>query len=287
MSLGTWLRVFRLSSANQLQSLFKTENPLLPVLVEYGNRWKVKNDRRGFIGEDGEFKSGTAIPNVDMSNDTTKNFLPLVTLWYNARIEPLTGRWVRMGGILIGVKLKLDIEDTGTDPAEHRRVPTSWPESGEHDGEREPRLMRATIPPCQMITIELENCREVHDEHSRQSKNLLVAIKRYKSEERKDCVKLQCLLRIMDKEHFFEKPYRWMLIFAMWSLELWIIEIFLDQLGLPYIIIRSDMNNDHCGRAAETFNKQPPSATQILLCTYGCGATGLNLYQNYWIEEAQ
>ncbi|KAE8389561.1 hypothetical protein BDV23DRAFT_184319 [Aspergillus alliaceus] len=121
MSLGTWLRVFRLSSANQLQSLFKTENPLLPVLVEYGNRWKVKNDRRGFIGEDGEFKSGTAIPNVDMSNDTTKNFLPLVTLWYNARIEPLTGRWVRMGGILIGVKLKLDIEDTGTDPAEHRR----------------------------------------------------------------------------------------------------------------------------------------------------------------------
>ncbi|KAL3454916.1 hypothetical protein BJX64DRAFT_295588 [Aspergillus heterothallicus] len=57
---------------------------------------------------------------------------------------------------------------------------------------------------------------------------------------------------------------------------MWLVEMFLDALGVPFTMIKSSMNMEQRTAACDYFN-DPNSDCAMLLTTYICGAYGLNL----------
>src|SRR2546430_583764 len=69
-----------------------------------------------------------------------------------------------------------------------------------------------------------------------------------------------------------------LLIFVEKPMPLWQTEVFLDNLGMDVEVIRSQMDQEARAMAINRFN-DPSSGCQILLTTFSCAASGLNLHE--------
>ncbi|KAE8357262.1 P-loop containing nucleoside triphosphate hydrolase protein [Aspergillus caelatus] len=91
-----------------------------------------------------------------------------------------------------------------------------------------------------------------------------------------ESTKLRYLSRLFEKEGLSDGNLGRWLVFTHWPLIMWMTEMFLDALSIPYIVIRSQMTTDQQNEAVELFTA-PSSPYKVLLTTYTCGAFGLNL----------
>ncbi|KAL4777915.1 hypothetical protein BJX76DRAFT_363239 [Aspergillus varians] len=94
-----------------------------------------------------------------------------------------------------------------------------------------------------------------------------------------ECPKLRLLLDLMFQEGMFistsaEKPR--FLIFCQWPLVLWYASMFLHAISVPFVSIRSSMNESARAQAKSAFT-DPNSNISVLITTYAVGAHGLNL----------
>jgi superfamily II DNA/RNA helicase len=98
-----------------------------------------------------------------------------------------------------------------------------------------------------------------------------------------DAPKLWYLAKILQDEGVLQGPYGKdgkrpgrMLVFCRYPLVMWLVEMFLDALGVPFTTIKSSMNMEQRTAAYGYFN-DPNSDCAILLTTYIRAAYGLNL----------
>ncbi|KAL4958605.1 C-terminal helicase domain-containing protein, partial [Aspergillus stella-maris] len=101
-----------------------------------------------------------------------------------------------------------------------------------------------------------------------------------------DCPKLRYLLKIFDDEGLWEEPFSGVgpvlpkprfLIFTRWPLTAWMVEMFLDALGVRYALIRSGQTSEERS-AAKAYFCNPKSDCQVALASYATGSLGLNLH---------
>jgi hypothetical protein len=96
-----------------------------------------------------------------------------------------------------------------------------------------------------------------------------------------DAAKLRYLLRIFHREGLFSTagkgPRPRFLLFIHWPMVMWLVEMFLDLIGVNYVTIRATMTDGARQEAAERFILAD-SSCDVLLTSYQCGAHGLNLH---------
>jgi hypothetical protein len=96
-----------------------------------------------------------------------------------------------------------------------------------------------------------------------------------------DAAKLQYLLRIFHREGLFSTVGKGLwpcfLLFIHWPMVMWLIKMFLNSIGVNYVIICATMTDGACWEAAEWFISAN-SSCDVLLISYQCGAHGLNLH---------
>ncbi|KAH3002676.1 hypothetical protein KXV52_000701, partial [Aspergillus fumigatus] len=95
-----------------------------------------------------------------------------------------------------------------------------------------------------------------------------------------DAIKLRYLMRIFYQEGLFstgEGPRPRFLVFVHWPMVMWLVEMFLDSIGVNYVTIRATMTDSARREAAEQFISVD-SKCDVLLTSYQCGAHGLNLH---------
>ncbi|KAI9374719.1 hypothetical protein BJX61DRAFT_532170 [Aspergillus egyptiacus] len=94
-----------------------------------------------------------------------------------------------------------------------------------------------------------------------------------------DAPKLRYLLKILHDEGAFNttaaKPPRFIVI-ANWPLVLWVTEMFLNSLSIPFVSMRPNMPAEDRKKAISYFTSTKYRC-QILLTNYTCGTKGLNL----------
>ncbi|KAH2400495.1 hypothetical protein KXV53_005296, partial [Aspergillus fumigatus] len=87
-------------------------------------------------------------------------------------------------------------------------------------------------------------------------------------------------MRIFYQEGLFstgEGPRPRFLVFVHWPMVMWLVEMFLDSIGVNYVTIRATMTDSARREAAEQFISVD-SKCDVLLTSYQCGAHGLNLH---------
>lgn len=91
--------------------------------------------------------------------------------------------------------------------------------------------------------------------------------------------RLRYLFHILVQQGVFDSvgSHPRFLIFCHWPLTLWLVQMFLGTLPLDFVVIRAAMSNTLRSSAIARFN-DPSSSTQVLVTTYNCGATGLNMH---------
>lgn len=95
-----------------------------------------------------------------------------------------------------------------------------------------------------------------------------------------DAIKLRYLMRIFYQEGLFstgEGPRPRFLVFVHWPMVMWLVEMFLDSIGVNYVTIRATMTDSAQREAAEQFISVD-SKCDVLLTSYQCGTHGLNLH---------
>jgi hypothetical protein len=96
-----------------------------------------------------------------------------------------------------------------------------------------------------------------------------------------DAAKLWYLLRIFHWEGLFSTAGKGLrprfLLFVHWPMVMWLVEMFLDSIGVNYVTIRAMMTDGARQEAAERFILAD-SSCDVLLTLYQCGAHGLNLH---------
>ncbi|KAJ5689111.1 hypothetical protein N7462_003503 [Penicillium macrosclerotiorum] len=96
-----------------------------------------------------------------------------------------------------------------------------------------------------------------------------------------ECPRLRYLLLLFHQEGLWKAtgaPSRF-LIFCHWPMTMWVVEMFLDALSLDFVSIRAGMPSEMRTAAIAQFTKEV-STTNVLVTTYNCGATGLNMHAN-------
>lgn len=63
-----------------------------------------------------------------------------------------------------------------------------------------------------------------------------------------------------------------------WPVTLWMTQLFLGVLNVPYQVLRAQVSTELKANAAQEFNG-PQSNVQVLLVTYAVGSLGLNLHK--------
>ncbi|KAK6822118.1 hypothetical protein RU639_006778 [Aspergillus parasiticus] len=91
-----------------------------------------------------------------------------------------------------------------------------------------------------------------------------------------ESAKLRYLARLFEKEGLSDGDSGRWLVFTHWPLVMWMTEMFLDTLSIPYVVIRSQMTAGQRNEAVAAFTASI-SPYKVLLTTYTCGAFGLNL----------
>ncbi|KAL4935816.1 P-loop containing nucleoside triphosphate hydrolase protein [Aspergillus oleicola] len=100
-----------------------------------------------------------------------------------------------------------------------------------------------------------------------------------------DCPKLR-YLKIFADEGLWEEPFSGVspvlpkpqfLVFTRWPLTAWLVEMFLDALGVRYALIRSGQTSKERS-AAKAYFCNPKSDCQVALASYATGSLGLNLH---------
>ena len=104
----------------------------------------------------------------------------------------------------------------------------------------------------------------------------LIAVARYLAHQ---SPRLRYLLHILVQQGVFDSGSSQprFLIFCHWPLTIWLVQMFLGTLPLDFVVVRAGMPNSLRSNAIARFN-DPSSSTQVLVTTYNCGATGLNMH---------
>lgn len=89
--------------------------------------------------------------------------------------------------------------------------------------------------------------------------------------------RLSMLLRILDLEGAFAAPRPRFLIVFHWPIVVWMVEMFVCRLGLRTVSVTASKSPEERAAAVAEFTSAR-SACQVLITTYNCGATGLNLH---------
>jgi hypothetical protein len=94
-----------------------------------------------------------------------------------------------------------------------------------------------------------------------------------------DVMKLRYLFWIFYKEGLLStgegpRPH---FLFIHWQMVMWLVEMFLDAIGVNYVTIRAVMTDSARRAAAKQFTSVE-SNCDVLLTSYQCGAHGLNLH---------
>ncbi|PIG89681.1 hypothetical protein AARAC_003424 [Aspergillus arachidicola] len=97
-----------------------------------------------------------------------------------------------------------------------------------------------------------------------------------------ESAKLRYLARLFEKEGLSDGDSGRWLVFAHWPLVMWMTEMFLDALSIPYVVIRSQMTADQRNEAVAAFTASI-SPYKVLLTTYTCGAFGQTKEKQVWI----
>lgn len=101
-----------------------------------------------------------------------------------------------------------------------------------------------------------------------------------------DAPKLRYLLKIFDSEGLWDPPFTGIgpvhppirfIVFIRWPLTGWLVEMFLDALGIRYATIRSGQTQEERSSAKGYFC-DPKSDCQVALASYATGSLGLNLH---------
>lgn len=99
-----------------------------------------------------------------------------------------------------------------------------------------------------------------------------------------DTPKLRILLKILHDEDIFDTTTAVaarsrIIIVAHWPLILWVTEMFLNSLSIPFVTIRPSMSAKDRRKAITCFTTSSPKrACQVLLTNFNCGAKTMNLH---------
>lgn len=94
------------------------------------------------------------------------------------------------------------------------------------------------------------------------------------------CPKLRYIMKILHSLGYCsteQTPLPRVIILCRWPVVLWVLQMFMSFIGIPYVTIRSSMPQDSRLEALDMFTSNKRGGPRVLLTTYHYGAMGLNL----------